>query len=230
MYLRAVLTLLLIRHGETDENAQGILQGHAPTRLNAQGLDQARRLAAHLRAFRPQIELIVSSDLPRALETAQPLADALRVPLQPEAVWRERSFGPYEGRTLGEADIWRAANGHWDLPGAEPTAAFQDRVRAALEGLVSRASGHRCVAVVTHGAVLRNVLNLLADGRLPLVAAEVSPRSVPILNCSIMHLEAHRPDPVVAATDSDVARWRVRCVNDVDHLRQAPPMAYRVEE
>jgi len=215
--------VILLRHGQTDENARGILQGQSQTALNASGLEQAQLLAARLRTYEPRAEALVTSDLARARQTADAVAAALGIDYVERPAWRERGFGPFEGRTIGEADVWRAANGHWDLPGAEPTAAFQERVRAALEDLVREFGSTYCVAVVTHGAVLRNILNLLGDGRLPRVQGEPPPESVPIANCAIMHLEVEWIDETVAA-------WRVHGVNDVDHLANSPIGAFRVEQ
>lgn len=213
--------LLLVRHGQTDENARGILQGQSQTALNATGHAQARQLADRLRTYVPRAEAVVSSDLARARQTAEAIAASLGLTFEQRQTWRERGFGPFEGRTIGEADIWRAANGHWDLPGAEPTAAFQSRVLAAMAETVRDYASLSCLAVVTHGAVLRNILNLFGDGRLRLVDRHPVPASVPIVNCSIMHLESERHD-------SQEIAWRVHAVNDTGHLEEAA--AFRVEE
>jgi probable phosphoglycerate mutase len=215
--------VLLLRHGQTDENARGILQGQSQTELNQIGREQAGLLAGRLRSYVPRAEVLVTSDLARARQTADAVAAALRLDYEMREAWRERGFGPFEGRTIGEADIWRAANGHWDLPGAEPTSAFQRRVQTALEDLARDFAPASCVAVVTHGAVLRNILNLLRDGRLPLLAGESRPESVPIANCAIMHLEARWGDERLPA-------WRVHGVNVVDHLTDTPLTPLRVEE
>ena len=215
--------LLLLRHGQTDENARGILQGQSQTELNDLGREQARLLARRLRTWVPPAEVLVTSDLARARQTADLVAAELGLVCQERQVWRERSFGPYEGRTIGEADIWRAASGHWDLPGAEPTADFQSRIQTALGAVARDFAARHCVAVVTHGAVLRNILNLLRDGRLPLDAGVAAPASVPIINCAVMHLE-------VLGGDETVASWRVHCVNNVDHLQAGVATVFRVEE
>jgi broad specificity phosphatase PhoE len=215
--------LLLLRHGQTDENARGILQGQSQTELNDQGREQALLLARRLRTWTPPAEVLVTSDLARARQTADAVAAELGLVCQERPTWRERSFGPYEGRTIGEADIWRAASGHWDLPGAEPTVDFLSRIEAALGAITRDFAARHCVAVVTHGAVLRNVLNLLRDGRLVLADGAAPPASVPIINCAVMHLE-------VRWNDESVASWRVHCVNNVDHLPAAVSPVFRVEE
>ncbi|MGA7262389.1 MAG: histidine phosphatase family protein, partial [Stellaceae bacterium] len=75
--------LFLFRHGETDWNREGRLQGHTDTPLNATGLAQAQALAESLRPHR--LDVVVSSDLARAQTTARIVAEALRVPLFIEA-------------------------------------------------------------------------------------------------------------------------------------------------
>lgn len=203
--------VLLLRHGQTDENARGILQGHAQTRLNALGHEQARCLAERLRDYVPRVEALVSSDLRRAVETAGPVAHALGLRLEQRAAWRERGFGPFEGRAIGEAEVWRAATGSWDLPGAEPTESFRTRVRSALLDTVRDHPAVYCVAVITHGATIRTVLNLLREGPLQLAPDAPAPESVPIANCAILHLE-------IVDRQDEVLRWHVRCVNDAAHL------------
>lgn len=215
--------VLLLRHGQTDENARGILQGQSQTELNDCGRRQAELLAGRLRTWVPRAEVLVTSDLARARQTADAVGSALGLEYEQRHGWRERGFGPFEGRTIGEADIWRAASGHSDLPGAESTSAFQARVQMALEAVARDFASASCVAVVTHGAVLRNVLHLLRDGRLRLDDGEPQPESVPIANCAIMHVEARWVDEHVPA-------WRIHGVNVVDHLASEPLAPLRVEE
>src|SRR5437868_2985865 len=93
--------LFLFRHGETDWNREGRLQGHTDTLLNATGLAQAQALADSLRPHR--LDAVVSSDLARAQTTAQIVAEALRVPLFIEAGLRETDVGAAEGLLWAEA-------------------------------------------------------------------------------------------------------------------------------
>ena len=76
--------------------------------------------------------------------------------------------------------------------------------------------------VITHGAAIRTVLQFLSDGRLALLAGEPAPDSVPIANCSILHLSAD-------AQDDGGLTWRVACVNDVQHLTQEPLSAFQTD-
>jgi probable phosphoglycerate mutase len=205
--------LLLLRHGQTAFNARGTIQGHLPTPLNELGHAQAARLAVRLAAFTPRIEYLVTSDLRRAEETAAPVEAALGLRATRDPRWRERSFGEMEGKTVGDTEIWRAANGTLDPPGAEPIPALEERILGALEWLSVNVRDHRSIAVVTHGGAMRTALRLLADGRLR-TGPDHAPVAVePILNASILHLAFAR---VSGATE-----WRVIRVNDVDHLDES---------
>ena len=68
--------ILFIRHGQTDANRDGIVQGHQPTPLNDLGHRQALMLARRLQSYSPAIEVLVSSDLLRAVQTSRPIAAA----------------------------------------------------------------------------------------------------------------------------------------------------------
>jgi broad specificity phosphatase PhoE len=214
--------VLLLRHGQTDENARGILQGHSQTNLNQAGREQARRLAGRLRAFRPRVEALVSSDLNRAVQTAEALEVELGLRAARLETWRERGFGPWEGKEIGQAETWRAATGNWDLPGAEDTDLFRARVRAALLDVVRAHADLACVGVVTHGAVIRTVLTLLNDGVLGVEPGTPMPEPAPIVNCSILQLRARR-------SDTSDPFWSVLCVNDAAHLGDEALAEFRVE-
>ena len=93
-------TLHFVRHGETDWNREGRIQGVADVPLSALGREQAQELAASL-ATRP-IGALYSSDLRRALETAKPLGERLGVRAHTAPALRERDFGVNEGRMAAE--------------------------------------------------------------------------------------------------------------------------------
>ena len=201
------LTLLLLRHGQTDSNAAGIVQGHLPVPLNELGHRQAALLAARLKGATPRIGRVVSSDLPRAAQTAQPIAQALELPIEFDAAWRERLLGEFQGRPVGERRLWTLASGEETPPGAESAAQFEARVRTALERLEAPADGAP-IAVVTHGGPVRVVLRMLSEGRLP-SEGDRPPPPPQIENCSILQL--HR---------TPRGTWRIACVNDASHLAE----------
>jgi 2,3-bisphosphoglycerate-dependent phosphoglycerate mutase len=204
------LNILLLRHGQTEANRTGVLQGHQPTSLNLAGVRQATLLANRLAGFRPPIDVLISSDLARAVETAGPIAAAcgLRPVLDP--AWRERSFGLLEGKPVGDRELWRAASGDFDPPGAEPTAKMQRRIQTAMENLIIRYPQAHLIAVVTHGGPVRRVMQMLGGGVLRLARGQTLPEVPSIHNCSILHL--------VARQYRDGVKWRITCVNDIAHL------------
>ena len=201
-----VLKLMLIRHGLTDANAASVIQGHQPTPLNAVGLAQAKALGKRLAKQGPAFDVLVSSDLPRAVQTAEAIAVACNKPFALDAAWRERGFGPWEGKPHPQADIWRAAGAEASPAGAEETSSFRARIVGALAGLSRTYHQHDTVAVVTHGGPCRMILRLLIEGDLPTDPSVPKAELTTIVNCSIMHLQYL--DGV----------WRLECLNDVLHL------------
>jgi broad specificity phosphatase PhoE len=161
-----VTTILLARHGETDWNRDGRWQGHSNTSLNALGRQQAHQLADELTE---EIDVVYSSDLARARETAEIVANRLGLEVQGDPRLRERGFGSWEGLTGdeieqrdGEAlERWRAGEG----PGAhdaEPYDAFAERMCSFLEDVLERHPGKH-VLVIAHGGSIR-VIQALATG------------------------------------------------------------------
>lgn len=151
--------IVAIRHGETDWNADGRLQGHQDIPLNRHGQRQAARLAAAL--AHEGLSAVVSSDLARAWQTAQALSQPLGLPLVADRGLRERGFGRLEGRRLAELDQeapelsrrWRAREPDFAPEGAESLNAFARRCLAAA-ARQARAHAGQAIALVCHGGVL----------------------------------------------------------------------------
>jgi len=200
------LHVLLVRHGQTDSNATGVLQGHSPTPLNSLGRAQAKQVARRLKAWNSPIDVLVSSDLKRAAQTADVISSELKLPIRFDPRWRELSFGELEGKAVGEKEIWRNAGGEVEAPGGEKAIDFQARILDALTDLRDRFLDANTICVVTHGGPCRLVPRLLNAGTLPRVADQVDLNVPTIINCSIMHL-THDDDG-----------WRVMCVNEASHL------------
>src|SRR5215471_19472858 len=124
------LHILLLRHGETDANAAGILQGHLQTHLNANGRAQAARLAERLARYEPPLARLVSSDLLRAIESTEAIATSTGLSIEVDAAWRERSYGALQGIDSARREALR--NSHTDEGlGGEPIPHFEERVQAA---------------------------------------------------------------------------------------------------
>ncbi len=177
--------LLLIRHGQTDWNVAMRLQGHTDEPLNAQGRMQAAQLARALQ--HDELAAVYSSDLQRAVCTAQTLAAPHGVVVQFDARLRERGFGAFEGLTFHEIDTqqpqaalrWRQRDPHFAPGGTGETLTdFSARCVAAALELAQRHTGQH-IALVSHGGVLDCLYR--AATRLPLDA----PRSWQLGNASI---------------------------------------------
>jgi probable phosphoglycerate mutase len=153
--------LVLLRHGETDWNLTGRAQGHADVPLNATGHAQARTVARVLAGLGP--ERLWSSDLMRAVQTAEYVAVATGLAVEKDARLREYDVGERSGLTMGEfAAEFPERHANWLhdsesrlLPGEETTRQVRHRIVPALrECLDSLATGETGVAVL-HGASLR---------------------------------------------------------------------------
>jgi broad specificity phosphatase PhoE len=154
-----VTTLLLVRHGETDWNAVGRLQGQTDRPLSEFGRRQARRLADELADER--LEAIYSSDLVRARETAEIVARPLGLPVNLDPDLREKDWGTWEGLTAVERD-------HVEFVG-ESTEAHQERILRALRRISREHDDRGRVLVVTHGGSMRRVQTAALGMALPVV-------------------------------------------------------------
>jgi probable phosphoglycerate mutase len=206
------LKIILIRHGETAWNAERRLQGHLDIPLNAEGERQARLLAGALAA--EPIDLIVSSDLQRARQTAQAVATPRGMPLHVEPGLRERCYGGFEGLLYSEIEqrfpaefaAWQARDVDAVLPSGkncgETFRQFYTRSTDAILGL-ARSHPGQTIAMVAHGGVLECAYRMALG--LPLE----TPRDFKVFNASInrFHMEEGR-----LLLDS----W-----GEVEHLRPA---------
>ena len=209
--------LILVRHGETDWNRELRFQGQVDIALNDVGHEQARRVADRL--GREELARVVSSDLSRARQTAEPLAELLARrgapdPLQLPAL-REQSFGVVDGMSVDEIkrqhpkawNRWIEFQSDYAFDGGESTRAFHRRVVQGLRALVEQHSG-QTVVVVTHGGVLdmvyRSARALSLDG----------PRQSHIPNGGLNRLQVH--------VDADTHRLDILDWADIAHLEGMP--------
>ena len=157
------MKIYLVRHGETDWNQAGLLQGQTDIALNAQGLEQAREAAERLKEV--PFEIAFCSPLIRAKRTAEIIIGERKITLTTDKRLRELNFGPWEGvdiRTIKDAASQPFTNPGSYIPpeGAESFAQlykrsgeFVDQVLLPLEGI------YETVLVVAHGGVNRSILN-----------------------------------------------------------------------
>lgn len=165
----AVTEIWLIRHGITDWNRQRRFQGHRDIELAPEGREQARRLGERLAGA--GLSAVLTSDLSRARQTAQAVAECSGLELRADAGLRERCYGDFEGRTWDEiaeafpeaSAAWRARDPDYVLPGGgESLREFARRCTAAFERIARSHAGQR-VAAVSHGGVL-DIAYRLATG------------------------------------------------------------------
>jgi broad specificity phosphatase PhoE len=158
-----------VRHGQTDYNAQGWVQGHIDIPLNELGRWQAEQVGERLKSY--EIGGIISSDLARASETARAIAahHSAQTLLTTELL-REINYGAFEGMQFPEIEStypeeylqWREGEIDYTPPGAESIYEQRARARKALMWVQDHCPD--CdVAVVAHGGILRSLIANLLD-------------------------------------------------------------------
>jgi broad specificity phosphatase PhoE len=161
-------TLYLARHGETEWNRIGRWQGATDIPLSDVGRAQARLLADRLRDRR--IAQVFTSQLSRALETAQIVAARLGAPTPTaDPRLRERGYGAFEGLTREECaqrfpDVWEQylVDRRVVPPGAEPQAEVIERITAAMSEIAAEGEGQSeagAILVVSHGGAIRSFIH-----------------------------------------------------------------------
>ena len=177
------MRLVLWRHGQTIWNAERRFQGQTDIPLDETGQAQAERAARLLAALRP--DLIVSSDLSRAAQTAAPLARLTGLEVTLDKDLRERHGGRWEGLTDTEIRTrYPVEHANWTPPDGEPSPVVADRVAGALYRIAEAAAGTEnaepgLAVVVSHGAALR-----LGMSRLLGMPDELFGVLGPLSNCS----------------------------------------------
>ncbi len=198
--------LYLIRHGETEWNVLGRIQGRSDVPLSPRGEEQARQLAHWMRNLR--LYRVIASDLARARRTAEVLVGSgARVSMDERL--RERSFGPFEGWTMS-AILVELQERFSPMPESfDPLEAWPSGSGVeCLEDLLNRTGAvvaehqedavKRNIALVTHGNVVHTLLVHLLQLR--------GPRSIRLPNCCCIELEARK------------GRWMLRSMISPDML------------
>lgn len=175
--------LVLWRHGETSYNVAGRMQGHLDSDLTEVGWNQARFAAPALARFSP--DLILSSDLARATDTATVLTEVLEVPLRVDKRLRETHLGEWQGltgaeveeRAPGERERWRA-DATWAPPGGETRTDVAARAHDVVAELLHGENTSETVLVAAHGGLI-----LALTARLLNLPLELWPSLGNISNC-----------------------------------------------
>lgn len=147
-------TIFLVRHGETVDNARQIMQGQTPGELNEQGREQARQVAERLAT--EEIDAVVASDLRRAIQTAEYIAEPHHLPVVTTPLLRERDWGSFTGRFIPDlrGEVWPD-----DI---ETEEAMMQRAHDFLKKMTATYEGKRVVAV-GHGIINKAILAVYAS-------------------------------------------------------------------
>ncbi|MBG0812810.1 histidine phosphatase family protein [Planomonospora sp. ID82291] len=178
--------VVCLRHGQTLWNVERRFQGHTDIPLDETGAAQAARAAGLLAYLRP--DMIVSSDLQRALHTARALGGVTGLDVAVDKDLRERGGGEWEGLTREQISTgWPREFADWEAPGGEDVADVAERVSAAVRRWAARLEPDGLLVVVSHGAAIR-----LGVARLMGLPQEHWPALGGLGNCSWSVLEEGR--------------------------------------
>ena len=199
---------IVVRHGQTRWNVEMRVQGQEDSPLTEEGLQQAEAVAQRL--SKERFDVLVCSDLGRALQTAAPIARLCGLAIVKDSRLRERNFGEGEGLLYDESDRrWpdafsrtRETDPDAVIPGGETRRQFHDRVHHAFEALVREYAGKR-VAVVTHGGVLAALYRMV--------------HSIPVGRPHKIAISNAAYNAIAFSADA----WSVETWDDVSHLPAA---------
>lgn len=152
------MDLYVVRHGETEANRTGIVQGWLDTDLNERGKAQVKEAAA---LFNEDVDAIYSSDLKRATQTADEFRDKYpSIPYFEDERLRERNFGDATGayRTEHNWEQFWASNETVSIPNAETLDDYNERVESFIDTL--KASGFMKVLITTHSGTINRLQDL----------------------------------------------------------------------
>lgn len=156
-------TIYLVRHGQTHWNIKGKTQGHGNSDLTEKGIAQAKDLAGSM--AKEKVDYIYSSDLGRAVETAEIIADKFDLDVTKTEALREMGFGKWEGLLINEiledyADVyktWRNEPHLVEIPGGETLHLIKERTDKFLQEINEKHDGKHIV-LVTHSVTARVIL------------------------------------------------------------------------
>lgn len=205
---RPVYNFVFLRHGESIGNVEARWQGQSDYALTEKGRLQARALAERWQAEGVKFNLVISSPLVRAKETAETIASHLGVKVQFDPIWMERNIGEMEGLTAEE--VRRRPQPPYSTPydsiggGGEGDWALFLRAGQALHDLLQRPAGS--YLIVSHGGLLNQLMNAIIG-----IAPHVDPSGVRF------RFENTAFARVIYYPHQH--RWAIDTLNDRAHLR-----------
>ena len=197
--------MIIVRHGETEWNINGIRQGHLDSALTGKGIAQAKALAARL--AREEFTVLYSSDLGRAVQTAEEISKVTRHEIVTDARLRERHLGIFQGLNADELNEkypqerrqFRTMGPDYVIPGGESMRQQVERNVSYLNELAAKHQGEQIV-VVTHGGVVSGFF------RHTLEISLAAPRRFEFVNAGL-NIFAH-----------EEGNWMLLTWGDVSHL------------
>ena len=160
----------LIRHGETEWNRTGKIQGHSDVSLSKYGRRQMKMLGTRLAGC--AFSAVYASDLSRSVESADMIVEGRETSIETDSDLREFFYGEWEGLTLEEveartpkvfAQLMASGNSGFAAPGGEDSAQVLDRVRRFYARTLKRHDEGENLLIVAHGGTLRALLVCLLD-------------------------------------------------------------------
>jgi len=202
--------IVLVRHGEAANNAEGRFGGHGPAPLTEVGRKQAEVTAAAVERLEPTA--VISSDLVRAVQTAEPIVGRTALTCVYDERFRERSVGVFDNLLFSEAeqrypDLWQRMMRR-DFaatpPGGETVEQVFQRVSEGLDEVVEQYRGGR-VLIVSHGLAIYHALSHIFGLGVPTREHKVFAL---VGNCSLSTFKTR------------AGRWRIKAINDCSHLSE----------
>lgn len=154
------MKLFIVRHGQTEENDKGIIQGHLPGKLSEKGKEQAKKVGERLQS--ESFQYIYSSDLTRSADTA---AEIIKyhsgVPVKYLEILRERNLGEYQGKTKEQIG-WNSYNHKGFLePEEGETVNMLFKRGEKILNLLTSAHPRDSVIIVTHGGIAKAMIAIM---------------------------------------------------------------------
>ena len=192
-----MVNIYLVRHGETDWNLAGRLQGSTDIPLNELGKQSALKTAEYFRANDIAISCIMTSPLTRAKQTAEIISTVLEIPVIEVQALTERCFGEAEGLTAEERTLKFPDQ---DIPGLEDIQVVRERVWNVLQTFTS-AHADESIIIVSHGGVINAVLSILSNG-------EIGTGITKLKNACLNHITYSNDE------------WTIHSYNNILHLER----------
>jgi len=186
-------TIRLIRHGETNWNKEGRIQGKTDIPLNETGRIQAEECAASLK--HSEWDIIISSPLKRAKQTAEIINKNLHLPIMEMSAFAERNYGDAEGMHFQERDKLFPNR---EYPNQESRASLTARVMDGIQ-TIHETYPHKKVLLISHGGAINAILAVLSDGK-------IGSGKTKLINASMSNIYHHED------------KWHIKDFNQVTHL------------